>query len=91
MKIALTKVAFKNFASSTKCVTRLNDEQVKTAKKLDIIMPMYNLLEYSDNYADYLESFWQFERGEQNKTNDGIPNGVTKDKVTATGLEPRTT
>ena len=83
MKIALTKVAFKNFASSTKCVTRLNDEQVKTAKKLDIIMPMYNLLEYSDNYADYLESFWQFERDEQNKTNDGIPNGVTKDNLTS--------
>ena len=56
---ANTKVAFKNCAPFTRCVTHINDEHVETAENLDIIMPMYNLLEYSDNYADSSESLWQ--------------------------------
>ena len=47
-----TNVVFKNCAPFTRCVTHLNDEHVKTTEKLDIIMLMYNLIEYSDNYAD---------------------------------------
>ena len=47
-----TNVAFKNCAPFTRCVTHINDEHVETAENLDIIMPMYNLIEYSDNYAD---------------------------------------
>ena len=49
---ANTSVAFKNCAPFTRCVTHINDEHVETAENLDIIMPMYNLIEYSDNYAD---------------------------------------
>ena len=49
---ANTNVAFKNCAPFTRCVTQVNDEHVETAKNLDIIMSMYNLTEYSDNYAD---------------------------------------
>ena len=45
-------VAFKNCASFTKCITRINDEHVDNAGNLDIIMLMYNLIEYSDNYLD---------------------------------------
>ena len=45
-------VAFKNCAPFTRCVTHINDEHVETAENLDITMPMYNLIEYSDNYAD---------------------------------------
>ena len=47
-----TNVAFKNCAPFTRCVTCLNDEHVETAENLDIIMSMYNLIEYCDNYAD---------------------------------------
>ena len=47
-----TSVAFKNFAPFTICVTHINDEHVETAENLDIIMAMYNLIEYSDNYSD---------------------------------------
>ena len=47
-----TKVAFKNCAPFRRCVTHINDENVETAENLNIIMPMYNLLEYSDSYAD---------------------------------------
>ena len=76
---ANTKVAFKNCAPLTRCVTHINDEHVETAETLDIIMPMYNLLEYSDNYADSSASLWQFKRDEQNMTAAGIPNAVTID------------
>ena len=45
---ANTKVAFKNCAPFTKCITHINDEHVDNADNLDIIMSMYNLIEYSD-------------------------------------------
>ena len=41
-----------------------NDEFLETAKELDIIMPMYNLLEYSDNYEDSTGSLYHFKRSE---------------------------
>ena len=44
--------AFKNCAPFKRCVTHINDEHVETAENLDIIMPMYNLIQYSDSYAD---------------------------------------
>ena len=47
-----TKVAFKNCAPFTKCVTHINEEHVDGADNLDIIMPMYNSIEYSHNYSD---------------------------------------
>ena len=59
-----TNVAFKNCAPFTRCVTHINDEHVETAANLDIIMPMYNLIEYSDNYADSSGSLYQFTRDE---------------------------
>ena len=49
---ANTRVAFKNCVPFTKFVTHVNDEHVDNADNLDIIMPMYNLIEYSNNYSD---------------------------------------
>ena len=57
-----TDVAFKNCAPLTRCVTHINDEHVETAENLDIIVPMYNLLEYYDNYADSSRIFYQFKK-----------------------------
>ena len=47
-----TKVAFKNCHPFTKSEIHLNDEHVEDSDNLDIIMNMYNLIEYSDNYSD---------------------------------------
>ena len=44
-------VSFKNCAPFARCGTHINDEHVETAENLDIIMSMYNLIEYSDNYV----------------------------------------
>ena len=59
---ANTNVGFKNWVPFTRCVTHKNDEHVETTENLDIIMPMYNLMEYSDNYADSSGSLYQFKR-----------------------------
>ena len=48
---ANTNVAFKNCAPFTRCVTHINDEHVDISSNLDIIMSLYNLIEYSDNYS----------------------------------------
>ena len=52
---ANTNVAFKTCAPFTRCVTHVNDEHVETAENLDIITPMYNLIEYSE-----YRFFWKF-------------------------------
>ena len=57
-----TNVAFTNCAPFTRCVKYINDEHVETAKNLDITMPMYNLIKYSDNYSDSSGSLYQFKR-----------------------------
>ena len=44
------KVIFKNCAPFTNCINEINDTQVDNAKVLDIVMDMYNLIEYSDNF-----------------------------------------
>ena len=50
-------VAFKNCAPFTRCVTHINEEHVETAENLDIIMAIYNLIEYSDNMQILLEVY----------------------------------
>ena len=55
---ANTKVAFKNCAPFTKCITHINDEHVDNADNLDIVMPMYNLIEYKNNYSNTSGSLW---------------------------------
>ena len=59
-----TKVAFKNCAPFEKCKTEINETFVDEANIINITMPMYNLIEYSDNYSDTTGSLWQFRRDE---------------------------
>ena len=49
---ANTKVAFKNCSLFRKCRTEINETFVDDAQHINIAMPMYNLIEYSDNYSD---------------------------------------
>ena len=61
---ANTRSALKNRAQFTKCNLEINDEHVDTAENLDITMPMYNLIEYSDNYQDSSATLYQYKRNE---------------------------
>ena len=53
------KVIFKNCAPFTNCISEINDTQEDNVKDIDIVMPMYNLIEYSDNYLKPSGSIWQ--------------------------------
>ena len=59
-----TDVAFKNCAPFSTCTTNINDTFVDKANHIYIAMPMYNLIEYSDNYSDTSGNLWQFKRDE---------------------------
>ena len=78
-----TNVPFKNCAPFARCVTHINDEHVETAENLDIIMPMYNLIKYSDNYADSSGSLYQFKRDESPMNNAGNLLNVALDNLTS--------
>ena len=54
------KVIFKNCLPFTNCISEINNTQVDNAKDFDIVMLMYNLIEYSDNYAKTSGSLWQY-------------------------------
>ena len=54
------KLIFKNCAPFTNCISEINNTQIDNAKDIDIVMPMYNLIEYSDNHAKTTGSLWQY-------------------------------
>ena len=61
---ANTRLALKNCVPFTKCNLEVDDEHVDTAENLDIVMPMHNLIEYSDNYQDSSATPYQYKRDE---------------------------
>ena len=79
-------VAFKNCAPFINCISEINNTQVDNAKDIDIVMSMYNLIEYSDNYAKTTGSLWQYFRDEPD---DNLENSESfKSKIKITGKTP---
>ena len=76
-KPANSVMAFKNCAPFRTCDVTINDEHIEKAEDLDIVMPMYNLLEYSDNYQDSTGSLYQFKRDEPPDDNANVGNATT--------------
>ena len=76
-KPANSVVAYKNCAPFRTCDVTINDEHVEKADDLDILMSMYNLLEYSDNYQDSTVSLYQFKRDEPPDDNANVANNTT--------------
>ena len=54
------KIIFKNCAPFTDCIRKINNTQVDNAKDIDMVMPLYNLIEYSNNYSKTFESLQQY-------------------------------
>ena len=61
------KLAFKNNAPFLSYISKINKTLIDNAEDLDVVMPMYNLLEYSKNYSKTTGSFWHYYRDEPNK------------------------
>ena len=64
-----TRLVLKNCAQFTKRNLQISDEHVDAAENLDITMPMYNLIEYSDNYQDSSATLYQYKRDEPPEAN----------------------
>ena len=79
-------VTFKNCAPFTKCISRINNTHIDNAHDIDIVMPMYNLIEYSDNYSKTSGSLWQYYK---DIPNDNLTDSESfKSKVKITGKTP---
>ena len=54
------KLIFKNCAPFINCISKINNTDIDNAKYIDVVMPMYNLIEYSDNYSKTFGSLWKY-------------------------------
>ena len=64
------KLVFKNNAPFINCTLKINCVKIDNAEGLDVVMPMYNLLEYSKNYGKTTGSLWNYYRDEPNSYTD---------------------
>ena len=69
-----TQVAFKNWAQFTKCITGIYETTVDNAENLDLVISMYNLIEYSSNYSETTGSLWFYSKDEATDFNAVIAN-----------------
>ena len=59
-------LVFKNNAPFPNCISKISNVLINNADDLDVVMPMYNLLEYSKNYKETTDRFWNYYRDEPN-------------------------
>ena len=61
----------------------MNNSQIDNAKDIDVVMPLHNLIEYSNNYSETSESLWQYYRDELNDNIAHSKSFRSKIKITA--------
>ena len=67
-------------------MSRINNTDIDNAHDIDIVMPMYNIIEYSDNYSKTSRSLWQYYKDDPN---DNLANSESfKSKVKITEKTP---
>ena len=67
-------MVFKNNALFINCISKINGIKTDNAEDLDVVMPMYNSLEYSKNYRKTTGSLWNYYRDEPNSSTDNNNN-----------------
>ena len=79
-------VIFKNCAPFTKSISRINNTGIDNTQDIDIVMPMYNLIECSDNYSKTSGSLWKYYKDD---LNDNITQSESfKSKIRIAGKTP---
>ena len=73
MCLVKKKLVFKNNAPFINCISKINGVQTDNAEDLDVVMSMYNLLEYSKNCRKTTGSLWNYNR---DKPNRGVVGGI---------------
>ena len=80
------RTIFKNCVPFTDCINEINKTQIDNAKDIDNVMPMHNLIEYSNHYLNTSRSLWQYYRDEPN---DNITNSESlRSKIKTIGNTP---
>ena len=75
-------VTYKNCGPFTKCISIINNTDIDNAQDIDIVMPMYNLIEYSDNYSKTSGSLLQFYKDDPNDSLADSTSFKSKVKIT---------
>ena len=75
-------VTFKNCAPFIKCIGRINNTDIDNAEDIDIVMSMYNLIEYSDNYSKPSGSLWPYYKDDPNENITQSESFKSKIKIT---------
>ena len=79
-------VTFKNCTPFTKFIMRINNTDIYNAQDIDIVLAIYSLIDYSDNYPKTCESLWPCYKDEPN---DNIVDSESfKSKIKITGRTP---
>ena len=68
------QVGFKNCSQFTKCITKIDGTTLDDAEDLDLVMSMYNLIEYSSNYSETKANLWLYFEDEGTYFNADIVN-----------------
>ena len=82
------KLILKNNAPFVSCITRINGELIENADDLDIVMPIYNLVEYSKNYRKTIGLLYNYYRDEL--TNDNNHNFANRNVVNSNAFKYKT-
>ena len=75
------ELILKNNAPFVSCISKINNTLINNAEDLDIVMTMYNLLEYGKNCKKTKGRFWNYYRDEQNEESIGGGNGAIKHSI----------
>ena len=77
MHLVKKKLIFKNNAPFIGCNSKFNGVLIDNAEDLDVVMPMYNLLQHSKKYSKTTGSLWNYHRDEPNSdVNGGVNGGI---------------
>ena len=82
-------LAFKNNAPFTNCISKINNVLIDNAEDLDVVMPMYNLIEYSKNYRKTTGSLWNYCRDELSNDVNGN-NNLNKNVINSKSFKYKT-
>ena len=80
-------LAFKNNAPFTNCISKANHVLIDNAEDLDVVMPMYNLMEYSKNYWKTTGA-WNYYRDEL--SDDANNNNLNKNVISSESFKYKT-
>ena len=72
----ITQAAIKNCTPSIKCLKKIDAKTIYDAEDLDLVMPMYKLLQYSSNYSNTTSSLWFYSKDKAINFHDNFADNV---------------